>query len=542
MIDPGTQTQQGIAFDIIGYIPATFGVAYSDIFRDGELIAHGVNQCYYVDENVPHGIHTYSIQNVYYDHLFFDYPTKACLQSIEVRPCYPPKNFEVSTEMLNGTDELNRLTWDKEDDIPLRDDVKTYYEIYRKSILDNQYALIGALAKDNASASFEYLDTVPQGTYYYKVNDYNVFPTGSCQSDFANQYGECAIIGSIAAEAEWSQGTDGVELHWGEDLFKAHCQYENGEFIEAVGYEGNLSWGFKASGADMLGSFVKSVSLYSVADGEYDILIYSGYNSPTTIVWQQTVQLTGVNQWHTVNFEHPYQIMTWPIWIIIHQQGIENPAAYAHDDGSSDDGRWVCLDGYYWYKPELNGSFMVRADIDNQLDGEELLQLEEPTVGELHYNLYRSHDNGSYEKIAQFPFPGFWSHVRYFDPIDVTEYSCFNYKVTITFRDEYGHLCESQPAPNAENPSIDWAEVCGTWNIDETIENENLALYPNPTTGLLTIAMDGFSYAEVYDLMGRMIKRSQRPILDLCGLSQGIYVVKVFDKIGNNRIRKVIKN
>jgi hypothetical protein len=132
--------------------------------------------------------------------------------------------------------------------------------------------------------------------------------------------------------------------------------------------------------------------------------------------------------------------------------------------------------------------------------------------------------------------------VSYFDPIDETEYSCFNYKVTITFRDEYGHLCESQPAPNAEDPSIDWAEVCDTWSISEIVENKNLALYPNPTTGLLTIAMDGFSHAEVYDLMGRKIKQSQRPTLDLHALTQGLYVVKVFDKTGNSRIRKVIKN
>ena len=540
MLDPGTQTQQGIAFDIIGYIPLSFGVAYSDIFRDDELIAHGVNQCYYIDENVPHGIHTYSIQNVYYDHLIFDYPTKACLQSIEVRPCYPPKNLEVSTEPLNGTDELNRLTWDKEDNIPLRDDVKTYYEIYRKSILDNQYALIGALAKDNTLETFEYLDTVSQGTYYYKVNDYNVFPTGSCQSDFAEQYGECEIIGSIAAEAEWSQGTDGVELHWGEDFFKAHCQYENGEFIDAVGYDGNLSWGFKASGADMLGSFVKSVSLYSVADGEYDILIYSGYNSPTTIVWQQTVQLTGVNQWHTLTFDNPYQIMAWPLWIVIHQQGIENPAAYAHDDGSTDDGRWVCLHDS-WYKPELNGSFMVRADIDNQLDGEELLQLEEPTIGNLHYNLYRSHDNGSYEKIAQFPYPGYWSHVRYFDPIDETEYSCYNYKVTMTFRDEYGHLCESQPAPNAEDPSIDWAEVCDTWSISEIVENKNLILYPNPTSGKVTVVGVEASEVMVYNALGQLVKtvRGTNEI-DVADLMEGVYLVRIMDAEGRNYTERVV--
>jgi hypothetical protein len=330
-----------------------------------------------------------------------------------------------------------------------------------------------------------------------------------------------------------------VELHWGEDLFKAHCQYENGEFIDAVGYEGNLSWGFKATGADMLGSFVKSVSLYSVADGEYDIMIYSGNTSPNTLVWQQTVQLTGENQWHTVNFEHPYQIMTWPIWIIIHQQGIENPAAYAHDDGSTDDGRWVCLDGY-WYKPEMNGSFMVRADIDNQLDGEELLQLEEPTIGNLHYNLYHSHDNGSYEKIAQFPYPGYWSHVRYFDPIDVTDYSCYNYKVTITFRDEYGNICESQPAPNAENPLIDWVEVCDTWSINEVVENKNLILYPNPTTGKVTVVGIEASEVMVYNVLGQLVKtvRDTNEV-DLSGLVEGVYLVRIMDAEGKVYTNKI---
>ena len=540
MIDPGTQTQQGIAFDIIGDLPTTFGVAYSDIFRDGELIAHGVNQCYYVDENVPHGIHTYSIQNVYHDPLFFDYPTKACLQSIEVRPCYPPKNFEVSTEPLNGTDELKHLIWDKEDDIPLRDDVKTFYEIYRRSILEDQYALIGTLAKDNTSDSFEYLDTVPQGTYYYKVNDYNVFPTGSCQSGFAEQYGECAIIGSISAEADWNQGSDGVRLEWGEDLHMAHYQYENGEFIDAVGFYGNLYWGIKTANSSQFGSFVKSVSLYCVADGEYDIMIYSGNTSPNTLVWQQTVQLTGTNQWHTLTFDNPYQIMAWPLWIIIHQQGIENPAAYAHDDGSSDDGRWVCLDGY-WYKPEMNGSFMVKADIDNQTEGEDLLQLEEPTVGELHYNLYRSHDNGSYEKIAQFPFPGYWSHVSYFDPIDETEYSCYNYKVTITFRDEYGHLCESQPAPNAENPSIDWAEVCDIWSIAENSEDKHIALYPNPTNGFVKIEGTEATEVLVYNALGQLMKTVRGTNnIDVSSLAEGVYLLRITDADGENHVARVM--
>ena len=233
--------------------------------------------------------------------------------------------------------------------------------------------------------------------------------------------------------------------------------------------------------------------------------------------------------------------MAWPLWIIIHQQGIENPAAYAHDDGSSDDGRWVCLDGY-WYKPEMSGSFMVRADIDNQLDGEDLLQLEEPTVGELHYNLYRSHDNGSYEKIAQFPFPGYWSHVRYFDPINEMEYSCYNYKVTITFRDEYGHLCESQPAPSAENPSIDWVEICDTWSIEKASEDEHIVLYPNPTNGLVTIEGAEATEVQVYNAQGQLVKTKRcSNEINLNNFPQGVYLLRIIDAEGQNHLARVMK-
>jgi hypothetical protein len=168
--------------------------------------------------------------------------------------------------------------------------------------------------------------------------------------------------------------------------------------------------------------------------------------------------------------------------------------------------------------------------------------LEEPQYGFQHYNLYRSTNNIDYELIAQLPNPLFDCHVTYFDAVDDPTQECYYYQLTLFYRNGENSYCETTPMLNAENPLIDWAEVCGAWNIDETIENKNLTLYPNPTTGLLTIAMDGFSHAEVYDLMGRKIKQSQRPTLDLRNVPQGIYVVKVFDKTGNSIIRKVIKH
>ena len=196
LLDPGTGTQQGLAIGIIG--PGNGGasaISYTDLYRDGELIAHGLDpeEEGFIDYNVPFGIHDYTIVNVY-DSWWYDCPNESCPKTIDVRPCYPPKNFEVETEPLNDELIVCHLTWDKEDDIPQREDIRTFYEIYRKEESQNNFHIVGVLPKDESLESFEYCDTVPNGNYSYRVNDYNVYLLGSCQSEFAEDtwsIGEC---------------------------------------------------------------------------------------------------------------------------------------------------------------------------------------------------------------------------------------------------------------------------------------------------------------------------------------------------------------
>ncbi len=188
LIDPGTGTQQGLSFSMIG--PGTGGalpIGYTDLYRDGELIAHGIDpyEESYIDHNVPHGVHSYSIVNVYSDPNWWECPNKSCPKTIDVRPCYPPRNIVVSTQPLDEETIMCHLTWDKEDDIPQREDIKTFYEIYRKCTDDNNFRLVGVVAKDESHESFEYWDTVPNANYVYKLNAYNVFQTGSVESAFA---------------------------------------------------------------------------------------------------------------------------------------------------------------------------------------------------------------------------------------------------------------------------------------------------------------------------------------------------------------------
>ena len=546
LLDPGTGTQQSLSFGIIG--PGGGGATpaeYSDLYRDGELIAHGLTEEVFIDENVPHGVHNYTIVNTY--SYYWECPNKSCPLTIDVRPCYPPKNFEVETEQLNDEWKVCHLTWDKEDDIPQREDIKTFYEIYRKSITDNHFRLSGVLTKDEGLESFEYFDTVPNGTYYYRINDYNVFPTGSVESEFVGRYGDCDAPFfplTFDGETQWVGDTDGAMVTWG-NLVEDDFHYDDGVLLDSVnGVDSQSQWGIKVPYGDCLdtyGAFLKSVSLFILDEGTYEIKVYEGYNEPSTLVRQMSVQLSGIDQWHTVTFDEPYQLRHYSIWVMVSPvNGEQVSVPYAGDDGTTDNGRWACYNGI-WYKVGIDGSFMVRANYDNRVDVDYLMQIPEPDYGCLRYNLYRSTDNVNYELIAQIPYPNFECLVEYFDPHDDPTQECYYYQLNLSFRNEDETLCESTPISNDHNPLIDWAEVCNSWHIDEVAINDNCVLYPNPTTGLLTIQTEDFSSAMVYDLLGRLMKQSKQTTIDLGRLPQGLYVVKIFDHSGNSIIRKVIK-
>lgn len=80
-----------------------------------------------------------------------------------------------------------------------------------------------------------------------------------------------------------------------------------------------------------------------------------------------------------------------------------------------------------------------------------------------------------------------------------------------------------------------------TLGIKETSKKElNVKLYPNPTTGSLTIEVedDLFKGAEVLSIQGKTIIQSDQPTIDLSDYPSGIYFVKV---TGSAKTYKIIK-
>ena len=68
----------------------------------------------------------------------------------------------------------------------------------------------------------------------------------------------------------------------------------------------------------------------------------------------------------------------------------------------------------------------------------------------------------------------------------------------------------------------------------------DVQLYPNPTTDIVNIRIDGLDYqgVEVYNLQGRKIIETTDTQVDLTAFPQGMYLFKA---VGHSQTYKIIK-
>ena len=97
----------------------------------------------------------------------------------------------------------------------------------------------------------------------------------------------------------------------------------------------------------------------------------------------------------------------------------------------------------------------------------------------------------------------------------------------------------------------DYPLVWGQTSITGIDENENnnhsaiATLYPNPTTGLVTITGDNLQQAEVLNMLGQQVLSVQGEgnelRIDMAALPAGVYFVNVTNEEGRKCVRKVVK-
>ena len=73
--------------------------------------------------------------------------------------------------------------------------------------------------------------------------------------------------------------------------------------------------------------------------------------------------------------------------------------------------------------------------------------------------------------------------------------------------------------------------ACGTWDVEETVENENIDVFPNPTNDRITVrfAEVGDAVVRLYDLMGRLVysdsRTTQTFVIPTSGMAKGVYTL-----------------
>ena len=107
-------------------------------------------------------------------------------------------------------------------------------------------------------------------------------------------------------------------------------------------------------------------------------------------------------------------------------------------------------------------------------------------------------------------------------------------------------MSETETHLASESPAVDFSTQ--SLNISENLLN-NLNLYPNPTTGMLTIENGEWRIenVEIFDIYGRKLYFSTRPLvhsstvnIDISHLSAGVYFLKINTETGMV-VKKVLK-
>ena len=97
----------------------------------------------------------------------------------------------------------------------------------------------------------------------------------------------------------------------------------------------------------------------------------------------------------------------------------------------------------------------------------------------------------------------------------------------------YDNECESAPAAAFDNPAQNYvqAEVTGMGE-----NNDNVALYPNPTKGNVTIEANGMSRITVVSVLGQVVYDAEVNVdnvtLNMSQFNAGMYMVRVYTEEG----------
>ena len=350
----------------------------------------------------------------------------------------------------------------------------------------------------------------------YVDEEYNM----SCPAEIVLAAGNSQAPFNLEGQYVWDDDVFGAQIEWSYGVpAETSLYYDNGTIASSVG-EGDdhlpMWWGIMIPAADLAnysGATLNKVAFYEYnVAGTYTVFIHEGGdNAPGELVYSQDVESAGSLDWNEVELETPVEIdPAQNLWIIMYNEGtIDYPATCCTNTGDAN-GRWISEDGENWYDVATFGlsyTWMVRGIIDNPNGGANLV---DPTG----FNVYR--DN---QVITTVPYTGEINY-SYFDNVAAGNYT---YQVSAV----YSNTCESDYALTT-NGNADYVQI----NVTSVTDiNENVALYPNPTNGMVTIEAAGMNHITVVSALGQVVYdadiNADMTQLNLGQFKAGIYMVRI---------------
>jgi hypothetical protein len=112
--------------------------------------------------------------------------------------------------------------------------------------------------------------------------------------------------------------------------------------------------------------------------------------------------------------------------------------------------------------------------------------------------------------------------------------------------DGEGPYLELKDLDSDNSLAENWTTGNDLTKIDKFIENQNIAIYPNPTSGKIHIALsENVIHCQIIGLMGNVLQETSPSNsnfdLDLSGLPSGMYLIKLLMADGKSAYRKVVK-
>ena len=112
--------------------------------------------------------------------------------------------------------------------------------------------------------------------------------------------------------------------------------------------------------------------------------------------------------------------------------------------------------------------------------------------------------------------------------------------------DGYGPYLELKDLDSDNSLPENWTIGNDLTSIDKFIENQDIAIYPNPTSGKIRIALlENATHCQIVGLMGNVLQETSPSgpdfELDLSGWPSGMYLIKLLMADGKSAYRKVVK-